>query len=163
MARFAFKAAEDYAVKLSRLASADQKEIAGKAIYEGAKITADQIKQNIGGLPTDHGRLLKEGEKFSGVTPTQKQQLAAGLGVAKMQTDADGYNVKVGFDGYGPISTQKYPMGLPTQLLARSVESGSSVRQKHPFVRPAVQATKAAAVKKMGEIIDEEIARIMNT
>ena len=42
------------------------------------------------------------------------------------------------------------------------MESGTSVLRKRPFVRPAVQATKAACIKKMGEVIDEEIARIMN-
>ena len=43
MANFAFRGLEEYAMKLSKLEASSQ-EIAGKAIYEGAKIVADEIK-----------------------------------------------------------------------------------------------------------------------
>ena len=81
--------------------------------------------------------------------------LSASLGITKMQESADGWDVKIGFDGYDAA-------GVPNVLKARVLESGSSKQQKRPFMRPAVNATRKAAVQKMGEIIDEEIARIMN-
>ena len=46
-------------------------------------------------------------------------------------------------------------------MIARSVESGSSVRDKHPFVRPAVNAAKAEALKACEKVIDEETKKIM--
>lgn len=161
MARMAFKAGDEFALKLSRLATGSD-EIAKKAIYAGAGIVADKIKANIQSLPSDTFRHLAPEEKFSGLPEAAKRDLAESFGVTPIKQDADGnWNAKVGFDGYGSHPTKKYPQGLPNQLLARAVESGSSVRQKKPFVRPAVNATKGKAQAKMGEVIDEEIKKIM--
>ena len=139
MAKFIAKAAEEYVIRLSRLAAADQREIAGKAIYKAADIVADEVRARLNGV----------------IKGPSTGALAASLGIAKMQEDADGYNVKIGFDGYDA-------KGVPNLLKARVMESGSSKQKKRPFMRPAVNATRGAAVEKMGEIIDEEIARIMN-
>lgn len=139
MAKFIAKAAEEYVIRLSRLAGADQREIAGKAIYKAADIVADEVRARLNGV----------------IKGPSTGALAASLGIAKMQEDADGYNVKIGFDGYDA-------KGVPNLLKARVMESGSSKQKKRPFMRPAVNATRGAAVEKMGEIIDEEIARIMN-
>ena len=139
MAKFIAKASEEYVIRLSRLAGADQREIAGKAIYKAADIVADEVRARLNGV----------------IKGPSTGALAASLGIAKMQEDADGYNVKIGFDGYDA-------KGVPNLLKARVMESGSSKQKKRPFMRPAVNATRGAAVEKMGEIIDEEIARIMN-
>lgn len=161
MARYAFKAGNEWAVKLSRLA-AGQDKVAGKAIYAGAKIVADKIKSNIESLPEEKFRYLRDGDQFDGVTKEQKQDLAESFGVARVDTDRNGdYNTKLGFDGYGKHPTEKYPQGLPNQLLARAVESGSSVRRKQPFVRTAVRSTKKTAQSEMGRVVDEETKKIM--
>lgn len=161
MARYAFKAGEEWARKLSRL-SANQREVAGKAIYAGAKVVADKIKSNIESLPEESFRYLHNGDKFSGVPKEQKKDLKESFGVARIDVDANGdYNTKLGFDGYGSQPSKKYPQGLPNQLLARAIESGSSVREKHPFVRPAVTATKRTAQAEMARVVDEEIKKNM--
>lgn len=160
LAKFAFKAGDEYAMKLSKLAS-DYDEIAKKAIYEGAKVVADRIKINIRSLPTDTFRYLKEGEIFKGVPDSQKSDLIESFGITPIDRDREGWNAKMGFDGYGSIPTQKYPLGLPNQLLARSIESGSSVRKKAPFVRPAVNAMKKEAIDRMNHVIEEETKNVM--
>ena len=140
MARFiAAKASQEYVMRLSRLAGADQREIAGQAIYEGADIVTDEVRRRLQSV----------------IKGPSTGALAASLGVAKMQETQDGYNVKIGFDGYDS-------KGVPNVLKARVLESGSSKQQKRPFMRPAVAATQKKAIEKMGEVIDEEIARIMN-
>jgi HK97 gp10 family phage protein len=155
------KVGEEYAEKLSRLA-ANADEAAKKAIYQGAKVVADKIKANIESLPEDTYRYLMDGEKFSGLSNGQKKDLADSFGVTPIKLDSNGdLNAKLGFDGYGSFPTKAYPKGLPNQLLARAVESGSSVRRKNPFVRPAVNSTKAQAVEKMDEVIDNEIKKTM--
>lgn len=162
MARMTFKAGDEYALRLSKLANGSD-EIAKKAIYEAAKITADKIKENLDAIPTDKFRLLKPGEIFTGLPTAQKQDLVDAFGITPIAKDENGnWNAKIGFDGYGSYSTRKYPKGVPNQLLARAVESGSSVRAKTPFVRPAVNAAKKQALAKMGETIDKEIEKIMN-
>lgn len=156
-----FKAGAEWALKLSRL-EAGSDDIAKKAIYAGANIVADAIKANLGGIPTETFHKLKDGEVLNSLSQTQKDDLAASFGVTPIELDKDGnWNAKIGFDGYGSKPSKKYPNGLPNQLLARAVESGSSVRAKHPFVRPAVNATRKQAQAEMGRVIDEEIAKRM--
>lgn len=161
MARIAFKAGKEYALKLSKLAAGSEG-IAKKALHEAGGIVANEIRKNLEALPEESFRRLRAGESFDGLSAGQKQDLAESFGVTKIKMGKDGYwTVKIGFDGYGRFPTKKYPNGLPNQLLARAVESGSSVRQKHPFVRPAVNATKKAAVEAMQKVIDEEIEKTM--
>lgn len=137
MARITFKAGDDYAIKLSKLAT-NSEEIAKKAIYEGVTIVADEIKKNLQGVLSDEatGDLV---ESF-GVTPIEK--------------DENGnWNAKVGFDGYDRN-------GVANQLKARVIESGKSGQPKKPFVRPAVNKTRKQVVKKMEEVIDDEIKKL---
>lgn len=159
MARMTFKATDEYALKLSKL-GAHTDEIAKKAIYAGAKVIADKVASNLAALPTDKFRYLKDGEKFTGLSKSQKKDLQDSFGVTPIKQDEDGWNAHIGFDGYGSKPTEKYPKGVPNQLLARAVESGSSVRQKTPFVRPAVNATKQDAIEAMNRVIDEELGKI---
>ena len=161
MARMTVKATDDYALKLSKL-SGQTEEVAKKAIYAAAKIVADKVASNLSSLPVDKFRHLGDGEKFAGVPQSQKNDLQSGFGVTPIKQDSDGnWNAHVGFDGYGSHPTVKYPNGVPNQLLARAIESGSSVRQKTPFVRPAVNATKKEAIDAMERVIEEEFKKII--
>ncbi len=137
MARFAFKAGDEYAIKLSRLVT-NHDEIAKKAIYGAVEIVADKIKSNLKGVLSEEatGELV---ESF-GVTPIDKDKQG-------------NWNAKVGFDGYDS-------KGVPNQLKARVLESGSSKQKKRPFVRPAMNATKKQARAKMEQIIEEEYKKI---
>lgn len=137
MARFAFKAGDEYAIKLSRLVT-NHDEIAKKAIYGAVKIVADKIKSNLEGVLSDEatGELV---DSF-GVTPIDKDKQG-------------NWNAKIGFDGYDSE-------GVPNQLKARVLESGSSKQKKRPFVRPAMNATKKQARAKMEQIIEEEYKKI---
>ena len=169
MASFTFKAGDDYAVKLSRLAGqADA--VAARAVAKGAGMVADQIRKNLEALAEDahysgtHPEyyFLTESENYTGIPAYQKQDLLDSLGFTPVQVDSNGnYNSKVGFDGYGSQPTAKYPQGLPNQLAARATESGSSIRPKQPFVRPAVRSTKQKVVEAMQEVIDAAIESTM--
>ena len=140
MAKISFRGLSDYELLLSRIGNANR-EIIGKAIYAGAEIVADAIKQNIEGLP----------EK-TGVT---KRGLEEGFGIAPMQDDNGYINVKLGFDCYNEN-------GVPNVLMARVLESGNSRMPKHPFVRPAINASRKRAEQAMADIIDQEIKKIMD-
>ena len=138
MARISFKKGDDYALKLSKLA-ADSEEVAKKAIYEAAGIVADKIVSNAYKVMSDHGA----------------SEMMHSFGIAPIKQDDDAnWNTKIGFDGYDS-------KGVPNQLKARVLESGSSRQQKRPFVRPAVNATKKQALEAMRKVIDEETKKIM--
>lgn len=137
MARIAFSSGNDYALKLSKLAT-NSEEIAKKAIYEGAGILADQIKKNLEGVLSDEAT----------------GELVDSFGVTPIEQDSDGnWNAKVGFDGYDSD-------GVPNQLKARALESGTSKQPKRPFVRPAITKTRKLVLKRMGEVIDDEIKKL---
>lgn len=137
MARIAFKPGDDYALKLSKLAT-NSEEIAKKAIFEGAKIVADQIRDNLEGV----------------LSPEATGDLIASFGVTPIEKDKDGnWNAKIGFDGYDRD-------GVPNQLKARVLESGSSKQKKRPYIRPAVTKTRKKVLKKMEEVIDKEIKKL---
>lgn len=161
MAKMTVNLGEDYCLKLSALAAGSE-EIATRALFEAADVVADKVRANIEGLPEENFRYLTGDDIFDGVPPTQKKDLLDSFGVTPIQRDANGVlTVKIGFDGYGRFPTKTYPNGLPNQLLACSIESGSSWRRKHPFVRPAVTATRKEALEVMQKVIDEETEKIM--
>lgn len=130
-----------------------------KAVFEGAGVIYEECKQAIDTLPVlplekSFGTPEK---KIDGVTIIQKRGLQESFGISKMLNDSGFINVKVGFDGYNEVETMKYPDGQPNVMIARAVESGTSFREKHPFMRPAVNRAKPRAVKAMGAQIETDM------
>lgn len=159
MAKITFPGLTDYELMLSKLEDSTD-EMIGKAVYAGAGIVADAIKENIKALPIVRGYGTEDDPLPGGVTAPQKAGLIDGLGIAPMQNDMGYLNVKIGFDGYNATETEQYPFGQPNQLVARGVESGTSWKKKKPFVRPAVNKSKDRAEAEMARILDEEIKKI---
>lgn len=124
-------------------------EIAGTAVYAMADKVADAIKQNLNGLMTEEEEPWK-GHRSQYLSQRQKDGLVQSFGIAPMRAEGDGWNVRLGFDGYNAVKTEMYPSGQPNIMIARAVESGSLYMRKQPFFRPAVNAARAAA-KKAGE------------
>ena len=159
MAKITFPGLTDYELMLSKLEDSTD-EMIGKAVYAGAGIVADAIKENIKALPIVRGYGTEDDPLPGGVTAPQKAWLIDGLGIAPMQNDMGYLNVKIGFDGYNATETEKYPFGQPNQMVARGVESGTSWKKKKPFVRPAVNKSKDRAEAEMARILDEEVKKI---
>ena len=163
MATIRFSKLRDYELMLGKIGDAS-KDICGAAIYEGAKIIADEVKSNLNALntTTDELAIMKanKGEPTY-ITERAKNGLIKSFGVTPMSQDESGiYNVKLGFDGYNDVKTKKWPKGQPNQLIARACESGSSAMIKQPFFREAVQKTKKKAESRMAEVLDEKIKNI---
>ena len=140
------------------------KTIAEKAVCAGAAIVADAVRANIDAWPAvkdEWGVIAYNNHWSAPLTETAKKGLQDGFGISPMGNEDGMLNVKLGFDGYNGMKTKKYPKGQPNVLLARSIESGSSIAKKRPFVAPAVRKTKKAAEETMAKIIDEESAKIM--
>lgn len=161
MAKFQFNGMKEYAEYLQRI-GANTKEICGAGVYAMAEVVTDKIRANLDALPTvEESEALaayREQRKTS-LTSAQKKGLQEGLGVSPMENDNGYWNVKVGFDGYNKVKTRKYPNGQPNALIARATESGSSVREKTPFVRTAVASATKPAIQAGQRAIDEEIKK----
>lgn len=153
------KGGEDIANLLLNVSKAGT--AAGKvATYAGAKVIADGIRQSINALVVDTPRWLKDGDYYSVIVRQDKEDLANALGIAEIKKDEDGVRTVVGFAGYGRHKTKKYPKGLPMPMIARAVESGSSMRRASPFVRPAVSARRNAAKKAMAQAGNDFLKKI---
>lgn len=159
MARMQVKGLDEYAIKVRRLSNNSQT-IIKKAVYDGAAVVADAVKNGLRGLPVENGYGTEE-NPLRGVSRRQKSDLIESMGLAPMQDfKGGGYiNTKLGWDGYGSVPTKSYPRGIPNQLLMRSVESGTSFRKKTPVVRKAVNKARKPSIKKMSETIDEELRK----
>lgn len=147
-----------YLATLERLT--DAREYIGEAIFYGADIVADAVRSQIQALPVAQ-KFAKEGEKLNTITSVQKKGLLDGFGIARMKKDGDYYNVKLGFAGYNGQKSTKYKNGQPNSVIARSVCSGTSFRQKNDFVGRAVRGTKSSAERKMEEKLDEAIKKLL--
>ena len=137
MAKITFKM-DDYAHKLNEVRY-EMDDIAKKAVHEGAGIVADEIRRRL----------------EQTISNEATGELLESLGITPVEMDKRGdFNAKVGFDGYDS-------KGVPNQLKARVLESGSSKQKKRPFVRPAVNATRQKVYFKMSQVVDEEIKKII--
>lgn len=135
--------------------------ILNKALFAGAKVMADGLKKAIQGLPEDSGyKNIKRGDKPRNVvSPEDKQDMITHMGISRFQSKTGSVYARVSFDGYGSIKTHKFPNGRPVVLIARSINSGSSVRMKHPFIRPTINQYKQAANDAMRKAVEEELKK----
>ena len=160
MATLTFEGIDEYASKVSSLVEKSEGMIK-RAVYDGASVVLEAMIAEIDALPVIKNGYRRTSLPMTGVTETQKRGLLAGVGLAKMRNDGGLVNTKLGFDGYNGVRTKKYPKGQPNALIARAVNSGSSVRVKNPFINRAVRAAKAKAEAAMTARFDADTKNMM--
>ena len=132
MAKIEFDGFEEYRKQLLKLGTSIEGVIK-YAVYDAAGMVADAIKAN---------------------TPVETGALQNSIGLTGFRNE-DGYvYTKVVFDGYDG-------RGVPNALKARVLESGSSKRKKHPFIRPALNRVKSAAEYSIEMKLDEKMKELM--
>lgn len=133
MPKFEATGLEGYIKQLSGLGA----NVAGairKAVYPAAGMVIEAIKAN---------------------TPHDTGDLQDSLILTKFQDDAGFIYTEVVFEGYDR-------KGVPNALKARAIESGTSKMKKKPFVRPAVNRIKGAALIEMERNFDAIIKEMMS-
>lgn len=159
MARIKTEGVADVALMFGKLASAGTP-IAKMTVYDGARVMADEIRREIGALPVSEDKRLSRGEKYAVITARDKKDLAAHLGITKITRSTSGVRAVIGFAGYGSKPTRKYKKGLPMALLARSLQKGTSVREKSPFIDRAISKAGEKAQSAMIATASKAIAKI---
>ena len=135
--------------------------IAKKCAFDGARVVADGIAEKVCELPIDsNGGFTKGTDPLNVITARDRTDLAACLGVSKIENDGMSTSVSISFNGYISRTERKYPNGVPAALIARSIEKGTSVRAKKPFLRPAIKSNQQAALAAMQKTMDESVAQI---
>lgn len=163
MAKIEFKGIDEYAKVLATLGN-ESEEIVKSAVYKGAAIVADEIKSGINSIPIQEGNnglppMGTPENKLYGISRKQKGDLMDSFGLAPMENDGDYIQTKAGVDGYGSIPTKKYPGGVPNVMLMRSIESGTSFRDKHPVFRQATNRARKRAEEAMKNEIDNQMQK----
>ena len=136
-------------------------EIVTAALYDGAGVIADAIAQSARALPTDTNARHPFSAPLAAITPDDLADLVGGIGIAAFDDTDDGRGTAVSIQGYTRRTEAGFPNGVPLPMIARSLESGSSVRVKNPFIRRAVSGAKQAceaAMAAAGEKVMKEIA-----
>ena len=157
MGKMTVSGLEDFTATLQQLG--DQAgPIMKMAVYAGADKMIGEVKNAIKALPTQDG-YMKEGKR-SVVTEDEKRDLLDHVGIAKIDNEGGNANTAIGFNGYSSHKTRKYPNGVPIPLIARSIESGSSVRKKIPFLRKAGKAATEKVQQAMLETAAAEFNKL---
>lgn len=161
MATLKFKGTDELNEKLDRARNCVGGMIK-RALYDGAGVLADTLRKETESLPeVKEGFVPKSNQPIRGVTSDQKRGLLSSLFIETMQEDGGRYSTHVFFTGRNQTKTKKYPDGQPNALIARSVNSGSSVRMKIPFVNRAVSKAKAKVEAAMQARLDSDLDKIM--
>lgn len=158
MAKFVFEGINEYAAKLYALSDESEKTIK-MAVYDGAAVVANEVKSTIAMLPAQTENPPK-GEPI-GLLEYERDGLLEGVGLSGMKNENGFINTKLGFSGYNRLKSKRYPKGHPNAMIARALQSGTSMRRKNPFMTRAVKAAKEAAEAAMQARFDEETQKIM--
>ncbi|MBQ5659141.1 MAG: hypothetical protein IIV02_06440 [Peptococcaceae bacterium] len=154
MANIKISGFEQYETLLRNLEKSTE-DIAKRGVYEGAKVVADAVKEQISDIssegPSDYERKRRE---------KQKEGLKKSLGISPMRNDNGFVNTLVGFDDYNDIKTKKHPGGQPNAMVARIFNSGTSHNKKQPFFKRAINQSKEECKNAMALEVDKCIIAI---
>lgn len=149
----------DKFIDLCNLTVKQTDKLCGRSIYPGGGIMYEYANQATRAIRTDPVGFRKGGMKW-GPSKEQRDALVESLGIAPIRKQRWGMNVKVGYDGYNNIVTERWPQGQPNMMIARSVESGTSFMQPQYFMEKAVQRAAPAVEKAIETQFYEELTNI---
>lgn len=152
----------DLYLRQLRVYADDITPVLNHAVYEGAKVIADAVTDEIRNIyevaENEHG---SENNILYGITAAQKEGLLEGFGISHLKIeDNDLRFVKLGFVGYNSTKTKKYPNGQPNALIARSLISGTSFRAKNNFMNKALKNAQAAAQSAIVNTVQDSIENL---
>ena len=144
MAKITFSGLDLYAEELNKIADRLPKMI-DAALYEGAKVVADQTQKEIEGLTE--------------LTPEARQGLHDGLGVAHFWRDGGATVTKIGFEGYNKKRTKRWPNGQPNAMIARSLIRGTSCMRANRFTARAAKKARERSIEAMQQRLDQDLKK----
>lgn len=139
---FIRKPLDDFVENLDKIAGMTD-DIARQALYVGAKIYADAMKDELTGVIKDKRR----------------DALIAAFGITPHRQDRNfNYTTHLGFDGYQTVGDRQ----VPFQLIARSINSGAKLSENREikatkFAENAVKKNKQRAQEAMRETVERLI------
>lgn len=118
-------------------------DVAALALYDGAGVVADTVSREVQGISTEPFRYAAGGRKRK-ASPEEKAILQqAPKGVAKFKRNGVTVQTSVGMQnaGYAQLNGKT----VPIPKIANAINSGTSFREKQPFLRKAFTQSRKAA------------------
>ena len=137
-------------------AATDIEPIAEKALNEGANMLADFMRAQLEMLKTTEENYRTDRRYCY---KKEKDLLLDEMGYTPFSFWNDNYNIKIGFDGYG-YPTPKYPGGIPTQMLANTINKGSSFMIPQPFITRTLRAGRRKVINNIKLFFEYELKRV---
>lgn len=180
MAKIEMKGLDEYRKKFDYVVAELHEGLLGRAIYTGADLMMDSIREEITAIPLRDEKAWGSPEHpVAGLRKVEKKGLHDGLGIAGMRSEDGFLNVKIGFDGYNEATSWanwsykfystddakdagKDARGRPNAMIARSIERGTSWLEPCPFMKKAVARTREKVVERMSKELDEELKKLLN-
>ena len=143
MAKATFKMPDEFLMKLSRLGERTDK-ICEKVLEAGAAVVESKVRSN---LRSAVGKGTKHKSQSTG-------ELLRSLGTSSVKQDRNGNpNIKIGF-------SEPRSDGDSNAKIAAILEYGKSGQPPKPFMKPAQNASKEAAVNAMKSAFESEVGKI---
>lgn len=184
MAKLEMTGLNEFMVYLSRLQDRRiTEQICESVLNAGAEVMLDAVRERLDAIPkigkAEETEITKKIYKIkrkspasgsitprpgirTGITEEERENLSSSLGKSPMREKDSVYDVKIGFAGYGKRKTKKYPSGVPNQLLARAINSGTSFRFKTNFLTYAQNDARRDVLQKMQEELEKQIQQRMS-
>lgn len=147
-------ALDEYLSTISKISSRTEA-VCKKAVYKGAQVVANQVREELYTVPTDERWGVTDKKKI-GPTKAEKKDIIGGFGVSPIEKREGQINASVGFEG-----AMYNDDGKPIQMLARAVNSGTSFMHKNPFFEKAARKSRSKAKKIMIETAEAELQKIV--
>lgn len=142
MAKADFKLPDEFLTKLSRLGK-DMDSVAEKVLEAGGEMVLDKV---LGNLEAVIGSSTKYESRSTG-------ELMQSLGLSPVKLNREGnHDIKIGF-------SEPRSDGGSNAKLANILEYGKHGQPAKPFLKPAKTASRAACIRKMEEVLEEEVKK----
>lgn len=134
--------------------------VAKKCAYDGARAVTDAVAAAVKSLPLDENGFKPGTDPLRIITMQDRRDLEKCLGISRIENDGFSTTVSVSFDGYLSRKEDNFPKGVPAAMVARSIESGSSVRAKKPFMRVTLRKVTDTVLDVMKQTFDESVDQL---
>ena len=133
------KLPEEFLTKLSRLGG-DMDSVAKKVLEAGGEVVLDKVRGNLEAV-------IGSGTKYES---RSTGELVQSLGLSPVKLNREGnHDIKIGF-------SEPRSDGVSNAKIANILEYGKHGQPAKPFLKPAKTASKAACIRKMEEVLEEE-------
>ena len=134
-------------------------DIIEKALKEGIGIVTDEMRREISSIQAADSE-HPTGKKKRYPSKKDVKGLLDSLGYTPVKMNDTKFNANAGFDGYNNVITKAYPQGHANQMIANSINKGTSFMKAQPFINRTKKKSQQQAVDTIERIISEEISKL---